>query len=768
MALPQPAGHRRARTCLMAIAAGLLLSAITPVTAAERTVQIAVPVSLTGFSAAAGKGVAEAAQMAADEANLDGSLPRIELDIVDDQSRPDKAKELASAIIAGRVVAVVGPGTSPAAQAGGPIYAEGGLASIIPYAHGAAVANATTFLTTFSSAEMGSLLANYLRYGLGAQHVVLIYKDNGYGKPVAAGFKASAERLGIDTVYHPFDQVGDAAAAATQAAADPAKPTIVLGMVDGDAAPVLMALARQGLHPTVFGTSAIADRAMLDFFAKEPEARIDPGFFTEGVYAVAPLMVDSANAETLRFVERYSARYGHSPRWEAAQGYDAARLAVAAARAAVAEQPDGDVHALRAAVLAFLNSLKDPLHAAPSLTGPLWFTSTRNRVQPGRVGRFHAGEFESAPIQLVPVASPTAAEIASGAVVETGPGLYARRQQVVYAGVFLNEVPRIDIALSTFTADFYLWLRYTPDAGKGTVDPADIDFPDLVRGTFDPKKPAEQDELDDGTIYRLWRMRGDFKNDFDLHHYPLDRQALSLSFFHARAASDRLVYVQDRRSTGPRGRQPLDGSASKTEGLATLPDPSSETGPADRLTGPVSPGAFRNLTQWSPLGLIETRDIRVTSSALGNPRSIGLARVREVAGFNLTIDVRRRVLATLAKTLLPLGLMTLIMYASLNFPHGLVKEKITVAITGALSGAVLLSSINTQLGAVGYVLAIEYVFYVFFGLCLVAIVSVLAAERLRVANRKGTAAVVERSTLVVFIATVIAILIVARQAYVNW
>jgi branched-chain amino acid transport system substrate-binding protein len=94
-------------------------------------------------------------------------------------------------------------------------------------------------------------------------------------------------------------------------------------------------------------------------------------------------------------------------------------------------------------------------------------------------------------------------------------------------------------------------------------------------------------------------------------------------------------------------------------------------------------------------------------------------------------------LAILAKTLLPLALMSLIMYASLNFPPAFVKEKITVAITGALSGPVLLSSINSQLGNVGYVIAVEYGFYIFFTLCLLCIVAVLAAERLRVAGLGG-------------------------------
>jgi branched-chain amino acid transport system substrate-binding protein len=110
-------------------------------------------------------------------------------------------------------------------------------------------------------------------------------------------------------------------------------------------------------------------------------------------------------------------------------------------------------------------------------------------------------------------------------------------------------------------------------------------------------------------------------------------------------------------------------------------------------------------------------------------------------------------------------LMTLIMFGSLYFPHGLVKEKVTVAITGALSGAVLLTAINAQLGGIGYTIAIEYVFYVFFGLCVLCIASVLAAERLRVAGSQPAALQTERWTRVLFVGTVISLLAVAIAAW---
>jgi ABC-type branched-subunit amino acid transport system substrate-binding protein len=152
-----------------AAVAGAVATHLSSDRACAQSAIIGVPVSLSGFSAPAGRGVAEAAQLAAEEANLDTLQPRVELRILDDESSPEKAAGLARQLVTGEAIAIVGPGTTQAALAGGPIYAQGGLAAIVPYAHGAAVSNSTTFLTTFDSTEMGSLLAGYLRHALGRE-----------------------------------------------------------------------------------------------------------------------------------------------------------------------------------------------------------------------------------------------------------------------------------------------------------------------------------------------------------------------------------------------------------------------------------------------------------------------------------------------------------------------------------------------------------------------------------------------------------------------
>jgi branched-chain amino acid transport system substrate-binding protein len=412
-------------------------------------------------------------------------------------------------------------------------------------------------------------------------------------------------------------------------------------------------------------------------------------------------------------------------------------------------------------MLSYLASFNSVATALPGLLGPLWFDANRGGQTPVRIGRFSGGHLGSAPLQIVPVSAPDAQETASGAVFTLEQGRFARLQRVVYSGVFMNEIPRVDVARSSFEADFYFWLRYARDAGPGSPDPTDLIFPTMISGSFDRARPAEQGVMNDGTEYRLWRVRGEFRNDFDLRRFPFDRQTLSLGFGHARAAAERIVYVIDARpAKDDRDGAPPVAAQGGGAAVAAAPSPAM----VNRLSI-VSTAAFRNLTQWRPVSAIQRRDDLVTGSALGDPRRVGAERVRELSGFLVTIEIERRAIATLMKTLLPLLLMTLIMFGSLFFPAALVKEKVTVAITGALSGAVLLTAINGQLGGIGYTVAVEYAFYLFFCLSLLCIVSVLAAERQRAAGHAATGILIEQWTRISFVIGVAIVVVGSMVMY---
>ncbi len=729
--------------------------------ASDQNVEVAVSLPLSGEEAPYGTPVMEGAQLAVEEANAAGNGPHVTLKPYDDMGDDDKAKQVAGQIVNSQALLVLGPAFSKNSLAAGPIYAAGGPGGAIVSLATTCTSdlitqNATTFRVLFKNSDQGETLALYLSRVLHQQRADVILVDDGYGQTLRDGFQRASGSLGIQAQYFAYKTPEEQDAIANRIAADTSRPPVIFMTLDADAERMLLILRRAGVTGPFLGGDALGDELLSRRFANQPEEREHPGFFTDGVFGISPVILDSANADTLSFAQRFRARFGHDPIWQAVTGYDSAHLAIDALRGVAAGGGlAGDVSAQRRAILAYLTSLNSPTRALPGLLGPFWFDAERGRPQAVRIGRFNQAHFESAPLQIVPVLTPSASELASGAVFPTEPGRYARLQRVVYTGVFVNEIPRLDLSQSSFGADFYLWIRFARDAGPDAADPTDISFPNLISGSFDRTHPAEQGDMPDGTVYRLWRVQGTFRNDFDLHRFPFDRQTLALPFFNSRAAADRIVYVLDRRSaTGAHRAAPVALSGVGQGGVIAanaMPAVASDSGSI------ASPTAFRNLTQWDALGAHERRDNLVTDSALGDPRRAGVESYRELSGFLVTVDVQRRALATLSKSLMPLFLMTLIMFASLYFPHALVKEKVTVAITGALSGAVLLASINGQLGSIGYTVAVEYAFYIFFGLSTLCIVSVLGAERLRAAGRNATALRTDQWTRVVFVLAVAAI-----------
>lgn len=729
----------------LAALAAVLLGLVAPLPAgrgqapdATRPVLIAMPVSLSGEGESFGRPALEGARFALEEAQAEAPGLRVALEPHDDRGEDAEARRLAERIAAGPAVAVLGPVFSTASLAAGPVYAAAGLASLPPTATSDAITeNATTFRVIFKNSDQGEILAHYIARVLGFRAAEVVVVQSGYGATLRDGFERTAIRLGLEARYHDLPRAAGEAALAGIADAIGAERgrAVILLTLDPEGARLLARLRRLG-HPGPFlGGDAFGDEAFVRLLADEPEERRQPGFFTANLYGLAPVILDSANAETLAFARRFRARFGHEPVWQTVAGYDAARLALAAIRDAAAAAP-GDPAAQRRRVQDYLLSLDSAERAQPGLLGPFWFDRARARQQAIRVGRFRNGRFESAPLQIVAVVNPDLEAIASGEVFETGAGRFGRLQRVVHTGVYVNEIQHVDVARSSFSADLYLWLRFTKEAGPGAADPTELVFPTQIGGQFDPARASERRERPDGTEYWLWRVQGDFRTDFDLRRFPFDRQTLALPFFNARAAADRIVYVIDRH-------EPREAAAA---------------GATQDGAGTVSPEAFRKVGQWQFDGATTRRENLVTRSVLGDLDRTAAEGARELSGFVLAVDLHRRTLTTLAKTLIPLLVMTLITFASLFFPPALVKEKVTVAITGALSGAVLLAAINAQLGSVGYTVALEYVFYAFFVLALLCVVSVLWAERLRAAGRAGGAARVELATRGVYAAATIGVI----------
>ena len=705
------------------------------------TIEIAAALPLSGEGGNAfGKPTLEGIQLAVEEANAGGAQPKLHLSVYDDKTSPDGARAAATQIVPTHALMVLGPAYSSATIAAGPIYAQADMVVLPPTATSDAITqNPTTFRIVFKNSEQAALLASYIDRVLGMKRADVIVEDNAYGQTLRRGFEEAAQRLGLDVQYFPFKDIEEGKSSARTIAADFSEHAVVFLTLDTDGAPILAELRQDGGKGPLLGTDSFGGENFSALFADRPEERAHPGYFSDGVYGIAPVNIDSANAEILNFAQRFKARFGHDLDWQAVAGYDAARLASAAVRSVAAKVgANADTASMRKAALAFVRSLDSPDRAIPGLLGPIWFDADHSRTVAIRVGRFNGDRFESAPMQIVPVTTPSADELSSGAVFEMQPGRFGRLQRVVYSGIYLNEISHVDLAKSSFGADFYVWVRYAKEGGPNSADPSDIIFPNMISGVFDSAKPAEQGVMPDGTIYRLWRVQGEFRNEFDLHRFPFDRQRLALPFYNASGASDRIVYVVDKHTGGAPAISP-----------ALIGSSQAQTSPIASRT------AFDELAQWRPIGGAERRENLVTDSSLGDPRRGGVENYRELSGFEATFDVSRRALATVAKNLMPLLLMTLIIYTTLHFPPVLIKEKVTVAITGALSGAVLLTAINAQLGSIGYTIALEYAFFVFFGLTTFIVVTALAAQHFRHIKRESLAKATERGTQAIFLLAIV-------------
>lgn len=731
---------------------------------AEAASEIALVISKSGTSASVTKDVEKGAVLAVEDANANNRAEIFRLNIYDDKGDISEARAVATQIAESNALVVVGPIMVPLAFAACSIYQEAGIAALIPATLSDELSKySTTFRTGFSIKDLEDFIINYSRKILSNDRAVVIAKDNVYNRALYKDLtdRQSSRIIEIKTQF--YGSSSELTSAVRNAAFTAGKPLVVLAMNHDDAIIALKELKHLEFKGNVLTTVTQTHTNFLEQLSESEKAEgLEPGYYSNGLLVAAPMIMDAANADVLEFAHKFKNRFGEDPSSDAVRGYDAARLAVIAIQKAI--PPDNrlkeDLPERRTAILEYLSSLDSPSHSVGGLTYPIWFTKERGRQQPIKIGVYRNKILESAPTQLVREYNPDPRDLASGAILDFGNSQFFRLQQVVSAGIHLNEIRSIDPVQSKFSADFFVWLRYQKNHRNFQADPSDIEFPDLLRGEFDIKQPIERVDMNDGTTFRLWRVQGDLKNDFDFQLYPFDKQTLSIRFVNSHAVSEQIIYTRDREISDHDFKNrylPLDRGR-RISGVEI----SQQQGRDDYLNenSQETLKALKNLTQWAATSIESRQDMLVTNSALGNPLRYGVNDRREVSGFVTNVVVSRNIFSNLIKSLLPLFLLTAIIFASLFFPPGLVKEKITVAISALLSSTILLSSINSQLGNVGYVLLVEYAFYSFFVLCLIAIISVLFAERLRARKSEVNAMVVEKYTKIVYLSIVLGVIII--------
>ncbi|MGD1806343.1 ABC transporter substrate-binding protein [Dapis sp. BLCC M126] len=699
------------------------------------TIAIAAPLSNAGeVTEKLGKSMVRAAQLYINKVNKAGGVQgkQLQLEIYDDQGKIDVAEKVAREIVQSPAVAVIGHNYSKTSLAAGKIYQAAG----IPAISGSATADAVTadnewyFRTIFNDSFQGKFIATYLRKILGYSKISIIRGYDVYGLNLGKNIETTFQELGGEIVAQwqlPKNQNQATDRVIIEELlelkeSDQFPQAIALAISRDQVANLLREIKNRNLNLSLFGGDGIGYLGIAQSFIDFPEEKESPGFFTNGLYTVVPIIYDVANDQTQQFKKTFEEVYKTSPGWAAASYYDATIAVVEAIHRTLLTEKDlaksaftgKDIKNDRYRVREGLLQIDSPDTAIE--TGARIFYFDRNNIVtvPPSIGLFDRRQIVSAftQLQIIPNIKTilnSEAKIASGNILQVGQQ-YWNKTDIVYVGLDINEVNYLDEKTSTYVVDFYLWFRY-----QGNLNPDQIEFSNYGIERLDSgekltlEEPIKSGE-ENGVKYKIYRIKADFQEKFDFQNYPFDKQRLSVRFRHTEVTRDRLIYAIDLI-----GMQNITGK---------------------ELFNQWKQKVFKEITSWTPTKITFFQNTLVNNSTLGYRKLIDTKSNLEYSQFNAVIDIKREIVSFSIKNLLPLWFFVLVAYQLLFLPF----DKLSAELFSGILLAIVfyhLSLLEALPDGIGYVVALDYAFYLVYFLCGLELALVTAGSSSRFKNNKA-------------------------------
>jgi branched-chain amino acid transport system substrate-binding protein len=429
---------------------------------------------------------------------------------------------------------------------------------------------------------------------------------------------------------------------------------------------------------------------------------------TDGIYAATFFISDISNRKARQFSKTFKRRFGKEPDDKAATHYDAAAIAVEAIRKAKIEI---DVGQSRKNIRNQLSNFRYIETAHKGITGRIFFDEHGDVVKPFPIGVYSHGRLISAPTQLGPIVNLDTIvnfqkELEEGNIIPID-NRFVYRTMVVYTGIDINEISNINPRNERFTADFYLWFRH-----KGYLDYSKIEFLNAVEDLRLKDEPI-MEMTDQNIAYRAYRIKGDFKEAFNFRDYPFDSQTLSIRFRHKKFNSERLVFVTD------------------DIGMQRYGDKT----PAERLKEYLG---LSKEASWHLQDILVFSDIGAADSTLGNPGMFHAKADTTISysRFNLVTEIERYAKSYVLKNLIPLFIVILLGYIMLFVsPEGPpFVARMSLGVIALLTAVFLRLEAAGQLPNIGYLVALDYMYFAVYVLILSGIVITVAKHR---ALRRG-------------------------------
>ncbi len=655
-----------------------------------------------------------AAELAAATWNQYEATSRQNIEIVTyyDDGDPAKAAAVAQEIVDdGRYVAVIGHSYSRTSEAAAPIYDAAGMPAITP----AATADNVTenrpwyFRSVFDNTQQGKDIALYALGAEETRRAVIVATDDSYGTTISEGFRDAytkptrlyGDRFRpkvLDTVTLTADAVPAVRdrelVAAARAVARSDADQVVLATLDPDCKEFFDELDRlQVTAPVVVGDSL----ANSDFF--RGLAAADPDHLRR-VQAATPLNAGTLNGPAVDLYDQLFGILGYSPGWTAGTTYDAVNAITDALIDGAATWGTKDLVGDRETIRDRWNLARSPETALPTITGPLYFDAGNAAVRTSAFDRGYvsgSGDvlIQSSPFQISPYTEE--AGVSVDEQIDRGwafrsDGTFYTIQRVVSTGFNINQISELDPATQSFSADFFIWFKF--DGGSGA--PTDVEFVNAVDPSLALAEPERVSQTE-GEEYQLFRVKGTFRASMAFNDFPFDTQTLPVTIQNRQLTAAQITYVVDPDVLQQSQEERLRSGTDATATIDEVPN-----WQADAVA--FYPGSVGNT--W----------------ALGDP---GVAASGGVtfSQMSASTEISRDVPSFLVKNLLPLLLLTIVVYFSLWYPYKDAPARVAFGVTGILTGAVMLNSVTGSLPQVDYTVAIEWSYYAFIllaGICIVA------------------------------------------------
>jgi branched-chain amino acid transport system substrate-binding protein len=625
-----------------------------------------------------------------DHKTADGQ--RVELLQFDDENNGDLAAEKALEIAThpNAPLVVLGHRSSAASMRGGEVYKQ----YQVPAITGSAPATSTTkdndwyFRVIIENESQGHFVTEYVSQVMGYKSISVIYASSEYGSTLGQAILNHAGDLSTVVQYegsYDTSLSSEEIVPALQTMVDEIlaleDPGIVVLAVHDEQGAELVKMFHDG-DPQLPILETLITQTFYNHL--EDITGGNSATYLEGVYTTQHIIFDTGNKQAQDFQAQYENKYGEAPDAAAAAYYDAAMLAIKAinetgADGTNATQDRGKIRDY----LASQTRLNPDLVGA---TGYLYFDADGDAIKPVPIGFYDNGKLISAPVQLqsvpnVELVRDLDVELRSGNVLNID-GNYLYKTQVIYTGIDLIEVSDLDMKNSTFGADFYLWFRH-----EGDFDVDEIEFINAVNPINLENLIAS--DVYDGVTYRVYRVTADFKSVFDFRAYPFDKQTLNIRFRDRTSTKEQLIFVLDGLRLLPRAAQVKDLSEAGVDG-------------------------------WIPIDVVVYSDIIRSDSTLGNPRlsSAGI----EYSVFNVDTFIRRDALSFSIKNLFPIFAVLVLSYLAFFMPADQFGLRVSLGINAIMTTAFFSLRISSDLPPIGYLVALEYIFFMTYTLAIFVII----------------------------------------------